>query len=147
MFIKALMVDFSQVKNDKEDIFIKLEELISESLPDLEYDFLEDSIILYRNNYINNDSISFIDYLEEGKILKNFLIENDIANENNYKQFFSLQKRELDIYNSEIEQANEQEWQQERVLLPSELDALIVKVDKNDPKLLDVLNKIKNIKK
>lgn len=147
MFIKALMVDFSQVKNDKEDIFIKLEELISEFLPELEYDFLEDSIILYRNNYINNDSISFVNYFEEGKILKNFLIENDIANENNYKQFFSLQKRELDIYHSKIEQANEQEWQQERVLLPSELDALIVKVDKNDPKLVDVLNKIKNIKK
>lgn len=141
------MVDFSQVENDKEGIFIKLEELISEFLPELEYDFLEDSIILYRNNYINNDNVSFVNYLEEGKILKNFLIENDIANENNYKQFFSLQKRELDIYHSEIEQINEQEWQQERVLLPSELDALIVKVDKNDPKLLDVLNKIKNIKK
>lgn len=150
MFIKALVVDFAGVENIEEnmleDIFVKLEETISDSFPDIAYDFSLKQCILYRNEYINNENISFSDYLEEGKMLKNFLIENNLATENNYKKFFSLEKRELDIYDSEIGQTNEQESQEERILLPSELDALIAPVDKNDPKLLEVLERIKKLK-
>lgn len=143
-------MDFAGVENIEEnmleDIFVKLEETISDSFPDIAYDFSLKQCILYRNEYINNENISFSDYLEEGKMLKNFLIENNLATENNYKKFFSLEKRELDIYDSEIGQTNEQESQEERILLPSELDVLIAPVDKNDPKLLEVLERIKKLK-
>ena len=121
MFIKALVVDFSHIDINTssstsspifaslDDIFIILEEKIVEYFPHLEYDLTHNTLIIQNNNFIANDTISFADYIEEGKFLKAFLLEHHLANENNYKTFFSLQKRELDVCNSEMEQANEQE--------------------------------------
>lgn len=61
------------------------------------------------------------------------MIENNLANEENYKQFFSLVEQDASSKNPQKS--------------GDELDSLIAKVDKNDPKLLDVLSQISRIKK
>lgn len=136
MFIKILSVRFADNENilENPDIFANLEEQFLALGEDLIYDFSSDEIIVYREKFLGNDAISFVDYMEEWKILKNFLLENNLATEENYKNFFSLKKEELTT--AEKQQKS-----------PEELDKLIAKVDKNDPKLLDVLSKIQKIKK
>lgn len=129
-FINSLQVLF-----DKIDFSDKLQEkiiLLEENLlknENLEFDISEKEIIIYNKNFFDNDKISFLDYMEEGKILKNFLLENNLATENNYKIFFKIKKIEF------LENPNE-----------IDLNKFIAEVPKNDKKLLavdDFLNKIK----
>lgn len=132
-FINSLQVLF-----DKIDFSDKLQEkiiLLEENLlknENLEFDISEKEIIIYNKNFFDNDKISFLDYMEEGKILKNFLLENNLATENNYKIFFKIKKIEF------LENPNE-----------IDLNKFIAEVPKNDKKLLavdDFLNKIKKVK-
>ena len=134
MFIFSLLVLFP------ENILI---ENFSDSLaeifldfPDLEYETRENKILVWNENFINRENISFVDYQEIGKKLKNFGLENQIFNDENYKNFFKMEKLELAEPLS-------------RGQMPSTetLDAMIAKVDKNDPKLLEVLAKIETIRK
>lgn len=132
MFIFSLLVLFP------ENILI---ENFSDSLaeifldfPDVEYEIQETKILIWNQKFLNNENISFGDYLEIGKRLKTFGLENQIFNDENYKNFFKMEKLELAEPLS-------------RGQMPSTetLDAMIAKVDKNDPKLLEVLAKIEKI--
>ena len=134
MFIFSLLVLFP------ENILI---ENFSDSLaeifldfPDLEYETRENKILVWNENFINRENISFVDYQEIGKKLKNFGLENQIFNDENYKNFFKMEK----LKTGEHLPAGQ---------MPSTetLDAMIAKVDKNDPKLLEVLAKIETIRK
>ena len=102
----------------------------------MEYEIQETKILVWNEKFLNNENISFGDYLEIGKKLKTFGLENQIFNDENYKNFFKMEKLELAEPLS-------------RGQMPSTetLDAMIAKVEKNDPKLLEVLAKIEKIRK
>jgi hypothetical protein len=134
MFIKSLSLHFHESisSNDFSDA---LEEVFLE-LPDLQYEIQATKILVWNENFINRENISFVDYQEIGKKLKNFGLENQIFNDENYKNFFKMEK----LKTGEHLPAGQ---------MPSTeaLDAMIAKVDKNDPKLLEVLAKIETIRK
>lgn len=134
-FINILLCNFGENKIDKipnyEEKILNLEEQISALNWGFEYQIEENLIIIFNQNYKNNEKINFTDYIEVGKILKNFLIENNLANNENYKNFFKIEKKI-------IEEKTE--------ISIEKLDSMIAKVDKNDPKLLEVLGKLEKIK-
>lgn len=133
MFIYALSLYFS-TPIDLEwfsDAILDLEESLLALWKKIEYSFEENSFILYNLDFQNKEDISFREYMDEWKVLKNFLLKNNLATEENYKSFFKMIKMEQKT---------------EEIPTTDKLDALIAKVDKNDPKLLDVLNKIEKIK-
>lgn len=134
-FINILLCNFGENKIDKipnyEEKILNLEEQISALNWGFEYQIEENFIIIFNQNYKNNEKINFTDYIEVGKILKNFLIENNLANNENYKNFFKIEKKI-------IEEKTE--------ISIEKLDSMIAKVDKNDPKLLEVLGKLEKIK-
>ncbi len=134
MFIFSLLVLFP------ENILI---ENFSDSLaeifldfPDVEYEIQETKILIWNQKFLNNENISFGDYLEIGKRLKTFGLENQIFHDENYKNFFKIEKLEL-----------EEHLLTEQMPSTETLDAMIAKVEKNDPKLLEVLAKIETIRK
>lgn len=134
-FINILLCNFGENKIDQipnyEEKILNLEEQISALNWGFEYQIEENFIIIFNQNYKNNEKINFTDYIEVGKILKNFLIENNLANNENYKNFFKIEKKI-------IEEKTE--------ISIEKLDSMIAKVDKNDPKLLEVLGKLEKIK-
>lgn len=131
-FIFALEVKLPQNQDDISEKFLQLEEEFFIFSKNLEYDFSDQKITLYNLDFKDNENISFYDYLEEGRVLKKFLLENNFASEDNYKSFFKLIKIEnKSTEHNPIEQ----------------LDSLIIKVDKNDSKLVEVLQKIEQLKK
>lgn len=134
-FINILLCNFgentiNQIPSYEEKI-LNLEEQILALNWGFEYQIEENFIIIFNQNYKNNEKINFTDYIEVGKILKNFLIENNLANNENYKNFFKIEKKI-------IEEKTE--------ISIEKLDSMIAKVDKNDPKLLEVLGKLEKIK-
>ena len=135
MFIKSLSLSCSKDFILSESFSDQLEEIFLE-LSDLQYEIQATKILVWNENFLNNENISFADYLEAGKILKNFGIHNSLFTEESYKNFFKIEKLELAEPLS-------------RGQMPSTetLDAMIAKVDKNDPKLLEVLAKIEKIRK
>lgn len=135
MFIKSLSLSCSKDFILSESFSDQLEEIFLE-FPDLEYEIQETKMLVWNEKFLNNENISFGDYLEIGKKLKTFGLENQIFNDENYKNFFKIEKLELAEPLS-------------RGQMPSVdfLDAMIAKVDKNDPKLLEVLAKIETIRK
>lgn len=134
MFIKSLSLHFPESisSNDFSDA---LEEVFLE-LPDLQYEIQATKILVWNENFLNNENISFADYLEAGKILKNFGIQNELFTEEDYKNFFKIEKLEREEF-----------FPREQVPSVDALDAMIATVDKNDPKLLEVLEKIEKIRK
>lgn len=134
-FINILLCNFGENKIDKipnyEEKILNLEEQILALNWGFEYQIEENLIIIFNQNYKNNEKTNFTDYIEVGKILKNFLIENNLANNENYKNFFKIEKKI-------IEEKTE--------ISIEKLDSMIAKVDKNDPKLLEVLGKLEKIK-
>lgn len=135
-YITTLYLDFSSFENFQTiDLDIAfLEEKISQISPNCEMEITENSICIANFQYIDRDDISFRDYQNEWKMVKDFCIESGIFDHENYKQFFTLKRQEI-FKNQEKYQTNK------------DLDAMIAKVDKNDLKLLDIMNQIKNIKK
>lgn len=135
MFIASLALHFPTNFLFSDKLSDQLEEIFLE-FPDLEYEIQETKILVWNEKFLNNENISFADYLEAGKILKNFGIQNGLFAEESYKNFFKIEKLELAEPLS-------------RGQMPSTetLDAMIAKVDKNDPKLLEVLAKIETIRK
>lgn len=134
-FINILLCNFgentiNQIPSYEEKI-LNLEEQILALNWGFEYQIEENFIIIFNQNYKNNEKTNFTDYIEVGKILKNFLIENNLANNENYKNFFKIEKKI-------IEEKTE--------ISIEKLDSMIAKVDKNDPKLLEVLGKLEKIK-
>lgn len=130
-FINCLKIDLKNVElNEKlqEKILLLEEKLLKNE--NLELDISEKNIIIYNKKYIDNDKISFIDYMEEWKILKDFLIENNLANTENYKIFFKMQKINI--------------WEDAKNV---DLNEFIAEVPKDDKKVLEVLDFLKQIKK
>ncbi len=134
MFIKTLSLHFSESisSNDFSDV---LEEAFLE-LPDLQYEIQATKILVWNENFLNNENISFADYLEAGKILKNFGIQNELFTEEDYKNFFKMEKLE-----------REEPLPRGQVPSADALDAMIATVDKNDPKLLDALAQLDKLRK
>ena len=135
MFIKSLSLSCSKDFILSESFSDQLEEIFLE-FPDLEYEIQETKILVWNEKFLNNENISFGDYLEIGKKLKTFGLENQIFNDENYKNFFKMEKLEP-----------EEHLPTEQMPSADALDAMITKVDKNDPKLLEVLEKIEKIRK
>lgn len=130
-FINCLKIDLKNVElNEKlqEKILLLEEKLLKNE--NLELDISEKNIIIFNKKYIDNDKISFIDYIEEWKILKDFLIENNLANTENYKNFFKMQKINI--------------WEDAKNV---DLNEFIAEVPKDDKKVLEVLDFLKQIKK
>ncbi|MBB1565024.1 hypothetical protein D8B46_05145 [Candidatus Gracilibacteria bacterium] len=129
--INSLQVVFENIEfsDEIQENIIILEEKLQKN-PDLEFDISEKEIIVFNKNFFNNETISFKDYIEVGAILKDFLIENNIANLQNYKTFFKIKKLEIPENSSEID-----------------LDKFIAKVDANDKKLLEVDEFLKKLGK
>lgn len=130
-FINCLKIDLKNVElNEKlqEKILLLEEKLLKNE--NLELDISEKNIIIFNKKYIDNDKISFIDYMEEWKILKDFLIENNLANTENYKNFFKMQKINI--------------WEDAKNV---DLNEFIAEVPKDDKKVLEVLDFLKQIKK
>ena len=135
MFIKSLSLSCSKDFILSESFSDQLEEIFLE-FPDLEYEIQETKILVWNEKFLNNENISFGDYLEIGKKLKTFGLENQIFNDENYKNSFKMEKLEP-----------EEHLPTEQMLSVDFLDAMIAKVEKNDPKLLEVLAKIEKIRK
>jgi hypothetical protein len=135
MFIKSLSLSCSKDFILSENFSDQLEEIFLE-FPDLEYEIQETKILVWNEKSLNNENISFGDYLEIGKKLKTFGLEKQIFNDENYKNFFKIEKLEL-----------EEHLLTEQMPSTETLDAMIAKVEKNDPKLLEVLAKIEKIRK
>ena len=135
MFIASLALHFPTNFLFSDKLSDQLEEIFLE-FPDVEYEIQETRILVWNEKFLNNENISFGDYLKIGKKLKTFGLENQIFNDENYKNFFKMEKLELAEPLS-------------RGQMPSVdfLDAMIAKVEKNDPKLLEVLAKIEKIRK
>lgn len=129
--INSLQVVFEYIEfsDEIQEKIILLEEKLQKN-PDLEFDISEKEIIVFNKNFFNNETISFKDYIEVWTILKDFLIENNIANLQNYKTFFKIKKLEIPENSSEID-----------------LDKFIAKVDANDKKLLEVDEFLKKLGK
>ena len=129
--INSLQVVFKNIEfsDEIQENIIILEEKLQKN-PDLEFDISEKEIIVFNKNFFNNETISFKDYIEVWTILKDFLIENNIANLQNYKTFFKIKKLEIPENSSEID-----------------LDKFIAKVDANDKKLLEVDEFLKKLGK
>ena len=129
--INSLQVVFEYIEfsDEIQEKIILLEEKLQKN-PDLEFDISEKEIIVFNKNFFNNETISFKDYIEVWTILKDFLIENNIANLQNYKTFFKIKKLEIPENSSEID-----------------LDTFIAKVDANDKKLLEVDEFLKKLGK
>lgn len=135
MFIKSLSLSCSKDFILSESFSDQLEEIFLE-FPDLEYEIQETKILVWNEKFLNNENISFGDYLEIGKKLKTFGLENQIFNDENYKNFFKMEKLEP-----------EEHLSTEQMPSVDFLDEMIAKVEKNDPKLLEVLAKIETIRK
>ena len=93
MFIASLALHFPTNFLFSDKLSDQLEEIFLE-FPDLEYEIQETKILVWNENFLNNENISFADYLEAGKILKNFGIQNGLFAEESYKNFFKLEKLE-----------------------------------------------------
>lgn len=129
-FINALQIILEKEKIDEkiEEKIISLEEYFLQK--NIELEFLENEILLLNKNFIDDEKISFANYLEEWKKMKNFLLENNLANLANYKNYFKIKKIVFSENNEEID-----------------LNQFIAEVPKDDKKLLAVDSFLKNIKK
>ena len=135
MFIASLVLHFPTNFLFSDKLSDQLEEIFLE-LSDLQYEIQETKILVWNEKSLNNENISFGDYLEIGKKLKTFGLEKHIFNDDNYKNFLKIEKLEL-----------EEHLLTEQMPSTETLDAMIAKVEKNDPKLLEVLAKIETIRK
>lgn len=117
-----------------EEKMLEMEEDLQKISPKTLVEILQKGIFLFREELSGTEKVTFADYMEEGKYMKNFLLQNALATEENYKTFFVLQERE--IANDDKKSPN-----------MDDLDAMIAIVDKNDPKLLEVLAKLEKLKK
>ena len=128
-FVNSLQVLLNDI--EKNDNFYEKMTLLEEQLAKFEwlwFEILDDEIILFKEKYFDKENISFADYLEEWKFLKNFFIENDFFTQNNYKSFFKMKK----IVNSGE---------------PEDLEKYIAKVPENDQKLLQTEDFLKKFSK
>lgn len=125
-----------------EAALLALEESFLVNFPETFFEISPEKITVFREDFAVRENVTFADYMAEGKILKKFLLENNLANEENYKWFFSLESAE-NLWKN----ANMNENFPSKMYTPKELDLFIAKVDKNDPKLVAVMKKLENLQK
>lgn len=130
-FINSLQIILENVIFDDflQEKIIFLEENLAKN-NNLEFDISEKEIIIYNKNFFWDEKINFSNYMEEWKILKNFLLENNLATLENYKNFFKIKRLEIPENPGEID-----------------LNKFIAKVPENDKKLLEIDDFLKKIKK
>lgn len=130
-FINCLQVILSKNNDEIQEKIILLEEELTKNEL-LEMEITEKEILLFNKNFFDNEKIWFIDYVAEWKILKQFLLDNSLATEQNYKTFFKIKK--VDFLDTT--------WD-----INKQLDSMIAKVEPNDKKLLEIDAFLKNLKK
>lgn len=130
-FINCLQVILSENNDEIQEKIILLEEELTKNEL-LEMEITEKEILLFNKNFFDNEKIWFIDYVAEWKILKQFLLDNSLATEQNYKTFFKIKK--VDFLDTT--------WD-----INKQLDSMIAKVEPNDKKLLEIDAFLKNLKK
>ena len=130
-FINCLQVILSENNDEIQEKIILLEEELTKNEL-LEMEMTEKEILLFNKNFFDNEKIWFIDYVSEWKILKQFLLDNSLATEQNYKTFFKIKK--VDFLDTT--------WD-----INKQLDSMIAKVEPNDKKLLEIDTFLKNLKK
>lgn len=130
-FINCLQVILSENNDEIQEKIILLEEELTKNKL-LEMEMTEKEILLFNKNFFDNEKIWFIDYVSEWKILKQFLLDNSLATEQNYKTFFKIKK--VDFLDTT--------WD-----INKQLDSMIAKVEPNDKKLLEIDAFLKNLKK
>lgn len=130
-FVNSLQLIFEDINFDEnmQEKIIFLEEELAKN-ENLEFDISEKEILIYNKKFFDDEKISFKDYIQEWSLLKNFLLENNLATNDNYKQFFKIKKLNFS-----------KNWES------LDLDKYIAKVDENDEKLLEVEKFLKNLKK
>lgn len=130
-FINCLQVILNENNDEIQEKIILLEEELTKNEL-LEMEITEKEILLFNKNFFDNEKIWFIDYVAEWKILKQFLLDNSLATEQNYKTFFKIKK--VDFLDPT--------WD-----INKQLDSMIAKVEPNDKKLLEIDSFLKNLKK
>lgn len=130
-FINCLQVILSENNDEIQEKIILLEEELTKNEL-LEMEMTEKEILLFNKNFFDNEKIWFIDYVSEWKILKQFLLDNSLATEQNYKTFFKIKK--VDFLDTT--------WD-----INKQLDSMIAKVEPNDKKLLEIDAFLRNLKK
>lgn len=130
-FINCLQVILSENNDEIQEKIILLEEELTKNEL-LEMEMTEKEILLFNKNFFDNEKIWFIDYVSEWKILKQFLLDNSLATEQNYKTFFKIKK--VDFLDTTLD-------------INKQLDSMIAKVEPNDKKLLEIDAFLKNLKK
>lgn len=130
-FVNSLQLIFEDINFDEnmQEKIIFLEEELAKN-ENLEFDISEKEILIYNKKFFDDENISFKDYIQEWSLLKNFLLDNKLATNDNYKQFFKIKKLNFS-----------KNWES------LDLDKYIAKVDENDEKLLEVEKFLKNLKK
>lgn len=130
-FVNSLQLIFEDINFDEnmQEKIIFLEEELAKN-ENLEFDISEKEILIYNKKFFDDENISFKDYIQEWSLLKNFLLENNLATNDNYKQFFKIKKLNFS-----------KNWES------LDLDKYIAKVDENDEKLLEVEKFLKNLNK
>lgn len=129
-FIKKLIIKIEKL--NEEDILI-LEEYLLEKFPEYNLEYNEDEKIfsLFKNDFLNKEDITYQDFLEIGKFVKNYIVWLKILNKENANSIFSLKKITYE----------------DKICQNKDLDSLIFKVPKDDPKIKDVLNQLNKVKK
>lgn len=118
-----------KLNTKKEDIEILLQELNDwlEKFENIEYDISEDdNVIKIYIVWSNNQTLK--DYALQWKFIKELWLKYNLFNTNDYLKYFEL----YDIIDKDTKSNI------------NELDKLIVKVEDNDPKLLDIMTQLKN---
>ena len=132
---KVLNVNF---KNLSDELSMKLEEVLL-NIKDISFVFEENekdtNLLIVKNNKEIN---TLKDVANEGKIVKEFWIKNNLFNDKNYIKFFTIKEIEIETnWNEENEKSKKID----------ELDKLIAKVPENDEKVLDIMKQLNKIKK
>jgi len=132
---KVLNVNF---KNLSDELSMKLEEVLL-NIKDISFVFEENekdtNLLIIKNNKEIN---TLKDVANEGKIVKEFWIKNNLFNDKNYIKFFTIKEIEIETnWNEENEKSKKID----------ELDKLIAKVPENDEKVLDIMKQLNKIKK
>lgn len=129
--MKILKVKYPINWEENDLLILNIEDSLNElNITMLKFDIIENKndieIILSKWNNVK----WLNDFIEEWKILKNIWIKNNIFNNTNYANFFKI---------NDIENTNNTD---DNIQMKT-LDKLLVKVDKDDSKIVDILEQLK----
>ena len=113
---------------------VSLEEILLNLPVEFQYELSEKECIIFNHSFLNNEDINFKDYIIPWKLVKKFLLESTIILDEKDNSLFSMKGIEFNTNSSNNTNMHD-------------VDSLIYKVPENDPKLKEITDILKNLKK